>query len=42
MPIAQAVNKPSTVDLADPLGPSKSMFGPAIFNKQELSLFVTN
>ena len=37
MPIAQAVYKPRTVDLADPLGARISIFGPAIPFKQTLS-----
>ena len=37
MPIAQAVYKPRTVDLAEPLGARISIFGPAIPFKQTLS-----
>ena len=37
MPIAHAVNKPNTVDFADPLGASISTFGPAISIRHSLS-----
>ena len=37
MPIAHAVYKPNTVDLADPLGARISIFGPAIPLRQTLS-----
>ena len=37
MPIAHAVYKPNTVDLADPLGANMSTLGPAIPLRHSLS-----